>query len=115
MYWFWVVVITIGLSTRLARLLVISLRNRKQHWQPIPGNSFTPGSPSIKHKANIFTVSYTLLKRYVTVPATFGVTHAQAIRWCTIPTRIQSLTIAAFVIVNIVLCSIDYYVFQYNM
>ncbi|RDL40881.1 uncharacterized protein BP5553_00860 [Venustampulla echinocandica] len=115
MYYFWIVVISIGLCTRFARLLITTIGKKEQHWQPIPENNFSPGSAPAKWKTNIFSVPYTLMKRYITVPATFGVTHAQAIRWCTIPTRVQSLTIAVFVVVNIVLCSIDYYVFQYNM
>lgn len=45
------------------------------------------------------------LKRHVTVPATFGYSAATEV-WCgTIPLRIQTLTLVAFAVMNI-LCSI---------
>lgn len=59
--------------------------------------------------------AYGLLKRYILVPATFGYRCLQNVGWCTIPPRIQSLTIFAFVVLNIVLCCISYPVFAANL
>jgi predicted ferric reductase len=55
------------------------------------------------------------LRRHIIIPATFGYRCSQNIRWCTIPPRIQSITIASFVLLNIVLCSISYDVFSDNI
>ncbi|KAG9231306.1 ferric reductase like transmembrane component [Amylocarpus encephaloides] len=108
MYYFWVVVILLGLSSRCARFL-INLKGRPDVWQPLPTQEDT--TPEIIHSrrgCSIFETLYTLLKRYMSVPATFGYTRSQNIWWCTIPTRIQSITIGSFIIINTVLCSISY-------
>ena len=113
MYVFWFVVIVIGLTSHFAKYIA----DQEQKWQRIPDSDPDgPAGLSSKSPNHIFTVPYTLLKRYVTVPATFGYTRSQNISWwATIPTRIQSITISAFVILNIVLCSASYRVFQDNL
>ncbi|KAH8602445.1 ferric reductase like transmembrane component-domain-containing protein [Bisporella sp. PMI_857] len=114
MYYFWVVVVLIGASVRFLGFCLSVIQSKSQ-WQPIPGSANPESETSaIKRKGNILTFMHTQIKRYVTVPATFGYIHAQNIWWCTIPTRIQSLTIAAFIIINVVLCSISYRVFKDN-
>ena len=112
MYFFWGVVIIIGVTARFAR----HIANQEHKWQQIPSND--PGSEgsSSKRSNHIFSVTFTLLKRYITVPATFGYTRSQNISWwATIPTRIQSITIGAFIVLNIFLCSASYHVFQDNL
>lgn len=49
----------------------------------------------------VWTRSGSWFKRNVTIPATFGYKCAQNIWWATIPPRIQSLTIALFLFMNI--------------
>ena len=115
MYFFWVVVIGIGLCSHLLGLIA-RLRNQEQHWQQVPDDDNDNFESIVEQKTrNIFSTPYNFIKRYITVPATFGYTHSQNIGWCTVPTRIQSITIAAFVIMNIVLCSISYRVFAHNL
>ncbi|KND87213.1 Ferric reductase transmembrane component 5 [Tolypocladium ophioglossoides CBS 100239] len=41
------------------------------------------------------------LKRNLILPATFGYRCAQSVWWCTVPPRIQSLTILVFLIMNV--------------
>lgn len=55
------------------------------------------------------------LKRFVTVPATFGYRTAQPFGWYTVPPRVQTLTIAVFIVMNVVFCVHGYRVFQDNM
>ncbi|CAG8953908.1 hypothetical protein HYFRA_00010869 [Hymenoscyphus fraxineus] len=109
MYYFWMAVVSVGLISRLMQLVLNSI-SPTQKWQEIPSD------PHIENGVTKRAYHpYTLVKRYITVPATFGFTHAQNIKWCTVPTRIQSIAIAAFVIFNIVLCSVSYHVFEYNL
>ncbi|KAK7223108.1 hypothetical protein V2G26_011111 [Clonostachys chloroleuca] len=57
-----------------------------------------------------------LVKRTIGLPATFGVRHAQSYGiWATVPPRIESITIALFVLLNIVLSVIGYTFFPGNM
>lgn len=111
MYYFWVAVIITGITSRLTSALVNCFYKSKTS----PQYNESTSSSSLQTLPSFYQTPYVLLKKYITVPATFGFTHAQAIKWCTIPTRIQSITIAAFVILNIVLCSISYRVFADNL
>lgn len=47
-------------------------------------------------------------KKSLLLPATFGQHCSQNIWWCTIPPRIQSLTLVAFLLLNVG-CSIQGY------
>ncbi|KAH7333180.1 ferric-chelate reductase [Rhexocercosporidium sp. MPI-PUGE-AT-0058] len=115
MYFFWVVVVVIGLSSHIGQYL-LSSRHHNTKWQSLPhDDNDAMDEPTTKWKRSLFDKPYTLLKRYVTVPATFGYKRSQNVRWCTIPTRVQSLTIGAFVVINIVLCSCSYRIFADNM
>ncbi|KAH7381933.1 ferric reductase like transmembrane component-domain-containing protein [Cadophora sp. MPI-SDFR-AT-0126] len=117
MYYFWVVVIAIGLSSHLGPYS-LTFQNRNSKWQPLPNDDADIDGTEEqirKRKRSIFDTPYTLLKRYITVPATFGYKRSQNIGWCTIPTRVQSLAIGAFILINIVLCSCSYRVFPNNI
>jgi hypothetical protein len=114
MYWFWAVVIGIGLGTHLISLIT---RLRLSEWTAVPSNEDIGDAELLtaRHNLGIVRHPYTWLKRFVTIPATFGYRCSQNLGWCTIPPRIHSLTIAAFVIVNVVLCSINYHTFPGNL
>ncbi|GKT41536.1 ferric/cupric reductase transmembrane component B [Colletotrichum spaethianum] len=92
---FWFIVIAVGLGSRL-----ISAIGNLQKREYNPRNT-----PSIYHASALW------LKRYITVPATFGYRCSQNLGWCTIPPRVQSLTILAFIIVNIFFCVHGYIIF----
>lgn len=55
------------------------------------------------------------IKRHITVPATFGQKSSQSFGWYTVPPRVQSLTLAAFVVMNVVFCCHGYWVFEGNL
>ncbi|PVH69696.1 ferric reductase like transmembrane component [Cadophora sp. DSE1049] len=117
MYYFWAIVIIIGLSSHLGPYL-LTFRNHDGKWQSLPNDDIdidVTEEPSQKRRRSIFDTPYTLLKRYITVPATFGYKRSQNVWWCTIPTRVQSLAIGAFIVINIVLCSCSYRVFPNNI
>jgi hypothetical protein len=112
MYFFWLVVFIIGLLSHFAR----SLTQQEPKWERIPGEESTDFESSAKRGEDYFRRPYTLLKRYITVPATFGYMRSQNIGWwATIPTRIQSFTIGIFVLLNIYLCSVSYRTFPDNL
>lgn len=112
MYFFWVVIFIIGLLSHLAR----SLAEQEQKWERIPENEHVDFDSPLKRGEDYFRRPYTVLKRYVTVPATFGYMRSQNISWwATLPTRIQSITIGIFVLLNIYLCSVNYRTFPDNL
>ncbi|KAF3001773.1 hypothetical protein E8E13_000895 [Curvularia kusanoi] len=55
------------------------------------------------------------LKRHLLMPAFLGNRTVSSAGWCTIPLRLQSCTIIAFVAVNIALCVSSYEVFPGNL
>lgn len=93
---FWVVVILMGIASRLMAKL---------------GTSQLSSKKSIAGSQRLAVWS----KRYLTVPATFGYRCAQNLGWCTIPPRIQSLTILAFIIINVVFTVHGYIFFEENL
>jgi predicted ferric reductase len=103
MYYFWIVVVTIGISTRLVSLIRNLEQQRRYQLVPALNSHYvTPKSRSSTSQLQA------LLKRFVTIPATFGNRCSQPYGWCTIPPRLQSLTILVFVLINIVLCTYTY-------
>ena len=112
MYYFWAIVVSIGLCTRLVSLI---RGIQRQEWLPVPESESNLERHSDINDYGIFSLPYVFLKRYIFIPATFGYRCSQSVQWCTIPPRIQSITIASFVLLNIVLCSISYEVFEDNI
>jgi predicted ferric reductase len=55
------------------------------------------------------------VKRYITIPATFGNLCSRPYGWCTVPPRIQSLTILLFIALNVVLCTCSYQLTDGNL
>ncbi|WYZ43936.1 hypothetical protein EsH8_VII_000372 [Colletotrichum jinshuiense] len=92
---FWIIVVAIGLASRLVSAIA-SLQKQELHSEKTPG---------ILHRAAFW------LKRYITIPATFGYRCSQNLGWCTIPPRIQSLTIFAFIATNAFFCIHGYIIF----
>jgi predicted ferric reductase len=103
MYYFWIVVVTVGVSTRLVSL-IRNLAHQKRY-QPGAASGLTFVEPK---SCSSTSQLQALLKRFVTIPATFSNRCSQPYGWCTIPPRLQSLTILAFVVLNIVLCTYTY-------
>lgn len=112
MYLFWAIVITIGMCTRLTHLIQ-NLHRRE--WQPVPSSDLEAEDAGISKYHADSSKPYALLKRYIIFPATFGYSCSQNVGWCTIPPRIQTLTIFSFVFLNTLLCCISYPVFSENL
>lgn len=110
MYHFWILVVLFGVMSRLLSLLGNLKHQRRQHASSddhlLHGTS-TPYRPFIRSPAWI--------KRYLTVPATFGNRCSTPYGWCTIPPRIQSATILIFVIINFLLCTCSYQLTDGNL
>jgi predicted ferric reductase len=110
MYYFWIVVVTFGISTRFVSLIA-NLEHKRRH--KIQSAMYTR-SPTTKRKST-FSRPQAWIKRHITVPATFGNRCSQPYGWCTIPPRIQSLTILAFVLLNVSLCLHGYHLTEGNL
>lgn len=82
------------------------MTNHLLHWLGVVTNIKTPSPLKTTRR---------LLKQHVTTPALFGHRSAETVGWCTIPTRIETLTIAAFVIINFVLSCVTYDLFTGNL
>lgn len=113
MIYFWAVVISIGIGTKIIALIC---NLRSQEYLPIPGDESLANEEGFEHhKVTLRSLPRVWFKKHIAIPATFGYRCAQNIGWCTVPPRIQSLTIFAFVLLNVVLCSISYRVFEGNL
>lgn len=85
MVYFWVAIVAFGISYRLFNAIIYQLNPK-----------FEDTSPT-----GFFGSAKRWLQRKILLPATFGHRCAQSIWWCTIPPRIQTLTLVAFAIINI--------------
>lgn len=95
---FWAVAVAIGLGSHL--ITAVSNLEVVQH-------------QSLKPARKLWD-SYTQLSSRVTVPATFGYRCAQKVGWGTVPPRIQSLTLLAFLLINIVFSIHGYRITEEN-
>lgn len=84
---FWAVVVAIGILNHVG-----------QHIAALRMVRSKPSGPGSK-----LSNFYTRTLGSITTPATFGDRCAQKIGWGTVPPRIQSLTLVAFLLVNIAL------------
>ena len=105
MYYFWAVVLFVGVANRCFAAAV-HYRQRRVHKDSEAGNNERLPTPTPRSRIR------RLIRRYITLPATFGYRHQQPFGWCTVPTRITSLLVFIFVAINIVLTSVRYHTFQ---
>ncbi|KAI0004351.1 ferric reductase like transmembrane component [Xylariaceae sp. FL0662B] len=112
---FWGVVVAIGLLNRAFITLSHVITNKRRDWRLIPLSDPREDSPLDDNGSHVLSYPPVWLKRYLTVPATFGYRTAQPFGWYTVPPRIQSATILAFVVMNIVFCAHGYHVFPGNI
>lgn len=116
MFVFWGIVIAIGLFSRAYVALSRIIAFKPQGWKTVPQEEIGEDGSSISDSSQRRRPRLsTWLKRYVTLPATFGYRSSQPFGWYTVPPRIQSLTILAFVVMNIVFCTQGYRVFPGNL
>ncbi|KAF7556911.1 hypothetical protein G7046_g6172 [Stylonectria norvegica] len=96
---FWAIVVAIGVGSRLTSVI--------SNLQIVPHQSLKP-----LRKVWDF---YTWLSSSITVPATFGYRCAQKVGWGTVPPRLQSLTIFAFLTINVVFSIHGYRIVKHNL
>lgn len=101
MYGFWGIVLLIGFANRLFAHLVRSrISARKPHNDTEAINRLQTSKSSFLDR---------WFRSHIILPAAFGYRHQEPWGWCTIPTRIQSLTVFAYVLLNILGCAIGKY------
>lgn len=103
---FWGIVLLVGVGSRLRAMISFLPRDR---YTRVQGNDVLG-----KMTAGRNSKSSDLLAKYITTSAAFGQHCQEPVGWCTIPPRVQSMTIAAFVLLNIVACSTSYRTFAHN-
>ncbi|CAN9252134.1 unnamed protein product [Alternaria sp. RS040] len=110
MYYFWIAVVIVGITTRLLSLM----RGRRHYNKSYEVISEVASSTDSVSLGPVIRFQ-TWLKRYLTTPAAFGDRCSRPYGWCTIPPRIQSLTIFFFVALNIALCTCSYRLTEGNL
>lgn len=110
MYYFWIAIVTFGTSTRLTSLFARYITHEKSE---SAAASFTR-SGSVKRRSMVGRPK-AWIKRHITIPAAFGDRCSQPYGWCTIPPRLQSLTICAFVMLNFWLSICSYQLTDGNL
>lgn len=108
MYGFWAIVLFYGMCNRLFALAVHYQKRRVYEDHESNNERRLPTKPLLAAPRRWF-------KRYVTLPATFGYRHQLPFGYCTVPTRIQSFWIFAFVVINVVLTAVGYESFARNI
>lgn len=103
MFYFWGAVLSIGVCARLLSF-VQRHRIRQKIYQPIASGT----SSAYRSTSSVPSSKKSWIKQHISIPAAFGDRCSRPYGWITIPPRIQSLTILAFVIFNIVMCSCSY-------
>ena len=113
---FWVVVVAVGLLNRILGALGRVIHSHRSGWTAVPLEEVGEGGHPVGLDPEARkSFPSTWWKRYIALPATFGYRSSQPFGWYTVPPRIQSLTILAFVLLNIVFCAYGYRVFPGNL
>lgn len=101
MYYFWAVVLFVGVGHRLFAA-VVHYSTRRTYRDPEAGSR-------LKSDARQGGIRR-LVRRYITLPATFGYKHQQplGLNTCTVPTRLTSILIFIYIGINIILSSVLY-------
>ncbi len=102
---FWCIVVFAGIINRLFAAAV--QHNTRGIYQD-------PEASSNQRIRPRFGATQRWIRRHVVLPAVFGYRHQQPLGWCTIPTRIQSLMLLSFIVVNVILSSVNYRAFENN-
>ena len=99
---FWTVVLAVGFISRIATLVAATLRKRQ------------PKSRSARTR-RLWNRLQLWMKFWFTTPALWSQRTAEPVGWCSVPPRLQSLTIAVFVVINVVLSCASYTLFEGNL
>lgn len=111
--WFWTAVVLVGTLRHLAHVF---RTNQPRNVSRLEADEVSDretlllkGKPTGAEQASLY------LRRFITVPATFGRRCLQNIGWCTIPPRVETLTILLFFLLNVAFSIHGYYIFEGNL
>lgn len=102
MYGFWGFVLLVGMVNRFFAFIVQRTAERAT------GNTEAISERKVQSSKSSFATVKRLVRQHITLPAVLGYRHSVPWGWCTVPTRIQTFIVFAFVGINIVLCSVHY-------
>ena len=105
---YWALVLLIGMTHRLIAF-IMSRKAVQRLANPESASSFPPPRKGVYAKLR------RLVRTHLILPATFGYRHQRSWYICSLPTRIQSLTVFAFIALNVVSCAVDYQAYDRNM
>lgn len=106
---FWGIVLLIGMINRLFALIVYRTSASTR------GNTEAVSERRIQSSKSPFGKVKRLVKQHIILPAIFGYRHQVPWGWCTVPTRIQTFLIFAYVLLNIILSAVRYQSFDDNV
>jgi len=109
MYIFWAIVIAVGLTSRLISHLTNASTSREG------SNLAVESAATLYNTSGLRQRVQHLYRRYIALPHVFDTLDSKSSTWYTIPPRIQTLTIFFFVVINFVLCSVNYHAFRGNL
>ena len=111
--WFWAAMVAVGTFRHMVHIFK-STRPRDNP-RPEPDQDSDQETLLIKGKMTGLEKVSLHIRRLVTVPATFGHRCLQNVGWCTIPPRVESLTIILFFILNVAFSIHGYFIFAGNL
>ena len=109
MFWFWVAVVFIGMLRHALHVVM------PRGVRPDPDQYLDRETLILKEKPRGVEYPWLHIRRFVTLPATFGYRCLQNVGWCTIPPLVESLTILVFFLLNVAFTVQGYMVFAGNL
>jgi len=106
-YGFWGGIVLIGILNRIITLVLTSRHNNRRDIEQHQPIAITTEGPlgAIRRWT----------QTYLIIPAAFGSHHQRLLYACTIPTRAETIVVAAFWILSLILCCVTYDVFYPNL
>lgn len=112
MYGFWGGILLIGIINRLITSASQSRRLKAVHDVEEGHNSSTKNSAK---STGFVNSAYHWFRSNLIVPAAFGSHHNRPVLWMTIPTRMETIIVVVFYVMNFILCSVGYKIFNPNL
>ncbi|KAF2095576.1 ferric-chelate reductase [Rhizodiscina lignyota] len=114
MYGFWGGILLIGMINRFITSVRQSRRLKAGH--DIEGRNSSVNSHQSRAKPIVIINSfYHWFRSTLIIPAAFGSHHNRPVLWMTIPTRMETIVIATFYVMNFILCCVGYKVISLNL
>ncbi|KIW82734.1 hypothetical protein Z517_01977 [Fonsecaea pedrosoi CBS 271.37] len=112
MYGFWGGILLIGIINRLITSFFQSRRLKAMDDVEEGQNS------SVKRRDELpgfIKFVYDWIRANLIIPAAFGSHHSRPVLWMTIPTRMETIIIVTFYVMNFILCCVGYKIFNPNL